>query len=107
MSAKKREMNNIHVISIVSKDPDSHLPAEMKEYYEAKDITFAEFPLHPIGRAKNLMDEMPDAEEFFKNQPLPQKEGPVEMPMATLIGEYYCKKGKKLAKLGHLKDLIK
>ena len=54
------------------------------------------------------MDEMPDTEEFFKNQQTqPQKEGPVEMPMATLIGEYYCKAGKKLARLGHLKELMK
>ena len=107
MSAEKRAMHHVHVITIVSKDPDSYLPDKMKEYYGASGITFGEFPLQPIGRAKNLMDEMPDSEEFFKNSPPPPKKGPEGMPMATLIGEYYVKKGKKLAKLGHLRDLIK
>ena len=51
------------------------------------------------------MDEMPDSEEFFKNQP-PEK-GPEGMPIATLIGENYIKQGKKIGTLGNLKDLIK
>ena len=107
MPAEKREMHHVHVITIVTKDPESCLPDEMKEYYESKGITFGEFPLQPIGRAKNLMDEIPDSEEFFKNQPSPPEKAPEGMPMATLIGEYYYKTGKKLARLGNLKALIK
>jgi len=107
MPAEKKAMHNVHVISIVSKDPASFLPDEMKEYYTLKGVTFGEFPLHPIGRAKNLMDEMPDSEEFFKNLPPPPEKGPEGMPLATLIGENYVKQGKKIGTLGNLKDLIR
>ncbi len=105
MPAEKRDMHSIHVISIVSNDPDSYLPVEMTEYYKGKGITFGEYPMQPIGRAKNLMDEMPDTEEFFKS--LPPEKGPGEMPIATLIGENFIKIGKNLGTLGHLKDLVK
>ena len=105
MPAEKRAMHCIQVVSIVSTDPDSHLPDKMKNYYEKKEIIFDEYPLQPIGRAKNLMDEMPDSEEFFKNQP-PVK-GYIKMPLATLIGENYIRRGTKLEKLGNLRDLIK
>ena len=104
MSPEKKAMHNVHVISVVSKDPASYLPAEMKEHYGRKGVTFSEFPLQPIGRAKNLMDEMPDTEEFFKN--IPPEEGPWEMLLATLIGENYIKRGKKLGTLGRLKEII-
>lgn len=107
MPADKKAMHHVHVITIVSTDPDSYLPAEMKEYYGAKGITFGDFPLQPIGKAKELMDEMPDPSEFIKDAPTPSKEDSGGMPMGTLIGEYYNKRGKKLAKLGHLKDLFK
>ena len=105
MPPDKRAMHRIHVITIVSKDPNSFLPEEMKEYYGAKGITFGDFPMQPIGRAKNLMDEMPDTAEFFKNTP-PPEEGPKGMPIATLIGDYYSRGNEKVAKLGHLKDLF-
>jgi len=106
MSSEKRAMHQINVISIVSSALDSYLPDEMKEYYEGMGtgITFDEYPLQPIGRAKDLIDEIPDTEEFYKN--LPPEKGPGEMPIATLIGESYIKRGKKLGKLGNLKDLI-
>ena len=104
MPDDKRAMHLVHVITIVSNDPESHLPEKMKEYYEASGITFGEFPLQPIGRAKNLMDEMPDTEDFLNN--LPPENGPEEMPIATLIGDKYIKKGNKLGTLGYLKDLI-
>lgn len=92
MSPEKKSMHYVHVISIISKDPESFLPSHMKEYYISKGITSGEFPLQPIGKVKNLMDEMPDNEEFFN---LPPAEGPVEMPIATLIGDNYIKQGKK------------
>ncbi len=106
MPAEKMAMHNVHVISIVSKDPASYLPSEMKEYYGSRGITFGDFPLQPIGRAKNLMDEMPDTEEFFKNLTPPPEKGADGMPIATLIGEYYYKQGKKLTRLGYLNEII-
>jgi hypothetical protein len=109
MPAEKRAMHRVHVITIVSKDPDSFLPEEMKEYYGAKGITFGDFPLQPIGRAKDLMDEMPDSTDYFDNGPPPMKKGEkvaAGMPVGTLIGEYYVRGERKVAKLGHLKDLL-
>ena len=87
-------------------DPNSFLPAEMKEYYGAGGITFGDFPMQPIGRAKELMDEMPDSEEFFKNMPPPPKNDKLSYPIGTLLGEYYLHKGKKVTKLGNLRELI-
>ena len=106
MPDEKRGMHHINVISIVSNAPDSYLPDEMKRYYEDMGfgIIFDEYPLQPIGRAKNLIDEMPDTEEFYKN--LPPEKRPGKMPIATLIGESYFKRGKKLDSLGNLKRLI-
>lgn len=106
MPEEKRHMHRVHVVSIVSKDPDSFLPAEMKEHYGASGITFGDFPMQPIGRAKELMDEMPDSEEFFKNMPPPPKNDMLSYPIGTLLGEDYLHKGKKAVKLGNLKDLI-
>ena len=78
----------------------------MKEYYGASGITFGDFPMQPIGRAKELTDEMPDSEEFFKNMPPPPKNDKLNYPIGTLLGENYLHKGKKAARLGNLKDLI-
>lgn len=105
MPEDKREMHHIHVVTIISTDPGSFLPAEMKEYYGAMGITFGDFPMQPIGRARDLMDEMPDSEEFFKSMPPPPKNGG-GYPIGSLIGEYYVRHGKKVAKLGHLKELL-
>jgi hypothetical protein len=74
----------------------------MKEYYEARGITFGDFPLQPIGRAKKLMDQMPEPPEFMKNEP----NMAYEMAYANVIGDYYTRHGKNVAKLGHLKDLV-
>ena len=109
MPVEQRAMHRVHVITIVSKDPNSFLPKEMKEYYGAKGITFGDFPLQPIGRAKELMDEMPDSTDFFDKGPPPMKKGEkvgAGMPVGTLIGEYYVRGEKRVAKLGHLKDLL-
>jgi hypothetical protein len=105
MPEDKREMHRIHVVTIISTDPNSYLPVEMKEYYGARGVTFGDFPMQPIGRAKDLMDEMPDSQEFFRNMPPPPKNagGP---PIGSLIGEDYTRHGKKVAKLGNLKDLL-
>ena len=106
MPPEKKELHRIHVITIVSKDPDSYLPEEMKEYYGAMGITFGYFPLQPIGRAKNLMDEMPDSKEVFKNMPPPPKKDKGGYPIGTLVGENYMHHGKKVAQLGNIKELI-
>jgi organic radical activating enzyme len=106
MSGDKRKMHQVHVVTIVSKDPNSYLPAGMKEYYGAGGVTFGDFPMQPIGRAKDLMDEMPDSEEFFRKMPPPPKDGG-GYPIGSLIGEYYVRHGKKAAKLGNLRDLLK
>jgi hypothetical protein len=47
-----------------------------------------------IGRAKNLIDEIPDIEEFYRKSPPHPEKGPEGMPLATLIGEHYVKRGK-------------
>jgi len=106
MPADKKAMHRVHVVSIISKDPESFLPVEMKEYYGTRGVTFGDFPMQPIGRARELMDEMPDSEEFFKNMPPPPKENKGGYPIGSLIGEYYVHKGRKVAGLGNLKDLI-
>jgi MoaA/NifB/PqqE/SkfB family radical SAM enzyme len=105
MPEDRRELHNIHVVSIITADPDSYLPAEMKEYYSARGVTFGDFPMQPIGRAKDLMDEMPDSEEFFKKMPPPPKDSG-GYPVGSLIGENYVRHGKKVAKLGNLNELL-
>jgi len=105
MPEDKREMHRIHVVTIISTDPDSCLPVEMKEHYGARGVTFGDFPMQPIGRAKDLMDEMPDSEEFFRSMPPPPKDSG-GFPIGSLIGEHYVRHGKKVAKLGHLKELV-
>jgi len=77
----------------------------MKEYYGSRGVSFGEFPMQPIGRAKDLMDEIPDSEEFFKNMPPPPK-NTGGYPIGTLIGEDYTRHGEKVAKLGNLKELL-
>ena len=106
MPADKKDMHRVHVITIISKDPESFLPVEMKEYYGRWGVTFGDFPMQPIGKARELMDEMPDSEEFFKNMPPPPRENRGGYPIGSLIGEYYVHKGRKVAKLGNLKELI-
>jgi organic radical activating enzyme len=106
MHEEKRNLHRIHVVTIISTDPDSYLPVGMKEYYGARGVTFGDFPMQPIGRAKDLMYEMPDSAEFFKNLPPPPKEETGGYPIGSLIGEDYTRHGKKVARLGNLKKLI-
>ena len=72
----------------------------MKEHYGTSGFTFGDFPLQPAGRAKKaLMDEVPDSSDVFKDGPPPDDVG-------TLVGEYYRRGEKNVAKLGHLKELL-
>ena len=107
MPPEKKEKHGVHVVTVVSKAPDSFLPAEMKEYYGARGVTFGEFPMQPIGRAKALMDEMPDSKEFFRNISSSPQKNKFSYPIGTLIGEYYHHKGKRVARLGNIGALIK
>ena len=103
MPPEKRELFKIHVVIIVTKDPDSTLPREMKEYYGAKGITFGDFPMMPIGNAKNLSDQMPEPPEF--KPPPPPKEGEeVRNYGAVLMGESYYLQNVKVGELGHLAE---
>ncbi|MFC1839766.1 radical SAM protein [Thermodesulfobacteriota bacterium] len=97
----KKDLLKHHVVIIVTKDPNSSLPDEMKKYYGDFGITFGDFPIMPIGKAKDYNGEFPDAPEF-KLPPRKESEGP---GVVVLVGEDYYSGNKKIGKLGHLKDL--
>ena len=69
---KQRSLLSVHVVIIVTKDPDSSLPEEMKQHYGSMGITFGDFPMLNIGKAKNLQDQLP---EFSGFPPMPLREG--------------------------------
>lgn len=95
---KKRSLLPVHVIIIVTKDPDSSLPEEMKRHYGSKGITFGDFPMMNIGKAKKLQDQLP---EFPGFPPMPLKEGGGP-PGLVLVGEDYYFGNQKIGKLGHM-----
>jgi len=99
--ADKKDLFRNHVIIIVTKDPDSSLPDEMKEHYGASGITFGDFPVMPIGKAKELTEPFPDSPEF-KIPPRKESDGP---GVVTLVGDDYYTGSTKKGKLGHLADL--
>jgi hypothetical protein len=89
------------VVVIVTKDPNSSLPEEMKKCYASKGITFGDFPMLNIGKAKNLSDQLPEFAGF--NFELPRiMNGP---QVLTLVGDDYYAGDKKIGKLGHMMDL--
>jgi MoaA/NifB/PqqE/SkfB family radical SAM enzyme len=98
---EKRKLLPVHVIIIVTKDPNSSLPEEMKKHYGSFGITFSDFPMMEIGRAKNLKDQLPDPPDL---KPMLQmtETGP---PGLVLVGDDYYFGNKKIGKLGHLLDL--
>ncbi len=98
---EKRNLLSTHVIVIVTKDPNSSLPEEMKKHYGSMGVTFGDFPMLNIGKAKKLKDQLP---EFAGFPPRPQKErnGP---PGLVLVGEDYYFGNKKIGKLGRMLDL--
>jgi MoaA/NifB/PqqE/SkfB family radical SAM enzyme len=99
--AAKRVLLPVHVIIIVTKDPDSSLPEDMKKYYSAKGITFGDFPMLNIGKAKNLSDQIPDF-PGFNPPPLTNRPGP---PGVVLVGDDYYLGNKIIGRLGHMLDL--
>ncbi|MBN1905548.1 MAG: radical SAM protein [Deltaproteobacteria bacterium] len=90
-----------HVIIIITKEPDSTLSAEMKAHYGASGITFGDFPLMRIGKAKKLVDQVPEMIEYF---PPNQNEsgGP---RVLVLVGDDYYIGSERKGRLGRLKDL--
>jgi MoaA/NifB/PqqE/SkfB family radical SAM enzyme len=99
--AEKRELLSVHVVIIVTKDPDSSLPEEMKKHYGAMGITFGDFPMMNIGKAKKLSDQMPEPPDLSL---MMRKKGNGP-PGMVLVGDDYYHGSKKIGKLGHMLDL--
>jgi len=99
--AEVRSLLSTHVVIIVTKDPNSSLPEEMKSHYGAMGITFGDFPMLNIGKAMRLKDQLP---EFSGFPPMPQREGGGP-PGLVLVGEDYYFGNKKIGKLGRMMDL--
>jgi MoaA/NifB/PqqE/SkfB family radical SAM enzyme len=98
---EQRHLLPVHVIIIVTKDPKSSLPEEMKQYYGSLGITFGDFPMLNIGKAKNLRDQLP---EFSGFPPMPLKEGGGPSGL-VLVGDDYYSGNNRIGKLGHMLDL--
>jgi len=98
---EQRELLPVHIVIIVTKDPNSSLPEEMKKHYGVMGITFGDFPMLNIGKAKKLKDLLP---EFSGFPPMPRREGGGP-PGLVLVGEDYYFGNKRIGKLGHMLDL--
>jgi pyruvate-formate lyase-activating enzyme len=97
----KRRLLSTHVVIIVTTDPDSSLPEEMKKHYGAMGTTFGDFPMLDVGKAKKMKDKQP---EFSGYPPMPVKEGGGP-PVLVLVGEDYYVECKKMGKLGRMLDM--
>jgi len=98
---EKRKLLSVHVIIIVTKDPGSSLPEQMKKHYGAMGITFGDFPMLNIGKAKNLTDQLPEF-QGYNFPPRKEEDGP---PVLVLVGDDYYHGNKKIGKLGRMLDL--
>ena len=96
-----KNLLSTHVVIIVTNDPDSSLPKGMKQHYGSLGITFGDFPMLRIGKAKKLESQLP---EFSGFPPMPVKEnaGP---PGLVLVGEDYYFGNRRIGRLGHMMDL--
>ena len=100
---EQRKLLPVHVVIIVTKDPDSSLPEEMKKHYGSMGVTFGDFPMLNVGKAKKLKDQQPEFSGF--NFPLPKVgSGPMVL---VLVGDDYYASSKKVGKLGRMLDLYK
>lgn len=97
----KRNLLSVHVVVIVTRDPGSSLPEEMKKHYGAMGVTFGDFPMLNIGKAKRLSDQIPEPFDFG---PMMQKKGKGP-PGMVLVGDDYWLGNQKIGKLGHILDL--
>jgi MoaA/NifB/PqqE/SkfB family radical SAM enzyme len=98
---ERKSQFKTHVIIIITKDPESTLPAEMKAHYGAYGITFGDFPLMRIGKAKNLADQAPEMIDYFP--PNQNKSGGPRV--VVLVGDDYYISSQRKGRLGHLSDL--
>jgi MoaA/NifB/PqqE/SkfB family radical SAM enzyme len=98
---EKRKLLSVHVIIIVTKDADSSLPEDMKRHYGAMGITFGDFPMLNIGKAKNLQDQLPEF-KGYNFPPRKEEDGP---GVLVLVGDDYYSGNNKIGKLGHMLDL--
>jgi MoaA/NifB/PqqE/SkfB family radical SAM enzyme len=97
----RRKLLSTHVVVIVTKDPGSSLPDELKEYYGARGVTFGDFPMLDVGKAKKLKEQQP---EFSGYPEMPAREGSGPS-VIVLVGDDYYVKYEKKGKLGHIRDL--
>lgn len=97
----QKRLLSVHVVIIVTRDPDSSLPEEMKQHYGSMGITFGDFPMLNIGKAKNLQDQLP---EFSGFPPFPAKPGGGPSGL-VLVGKDYYSGNKIIGKLGRMLDL--
>jgi organic radical activating enzyme len=98
---EQRSLLPLHVVIIVTKDPNSSLPEEMKKHYGSVGFTFGDFPMLNIGKAKSLKDQLP---EFGGYPPMPQREG--DGPgVLVLVGDDYYSGNKRIGKLGCMLEL--
>ncbi len=98
---EQKKLLSVHVVIIVTKDPNSSLPEGMKKHYGSMGITFGDFPMLNIGKAKKLKDQLP---EFSGFPPMRRKEGTGPMGL-VLVGDDYYSGNKRIGKLGHMLDL--
>jgi len=97
----QKKLLPVHIVIIVTKDPNSSLPDEMKKHYGSFGITFGDFPMLNIGKAKNLKDQLPEFPGYKFDMPRVM-DGP---QVLTLVGDDYYAGNKKIGKLGRLLDL--
>lgn len=97
----KRKLLSTHVVIIVTTDPDSSLPEEMKEHYGAMGVTFGDFPMLDVGKAKKMKDKQP---KFSGYPPMPVKEGSGP-GVIVLVGDDYYVHYEKTGKLGRMLDM--
>jgi MoaA/NifB/PqqE/SkfB family radical SAM enzyme len=100
-SEEKKGLLSTHVVIIVTRDPDSSLPEEMKKHYGAMGVTFSDFPMLDVGRAKKMKDQQPEFSGYPK-MPVKEGDGP---PVLVLVGEDYYVEYKKTGKLGRMLEL--
>lgn len=101
LPATVKELLPVSVVVIVTNDPDSSLPEEMKSYYSKAGISFTDFPMMAVGKAKNLSDQLPDPPDL-RGMAGDESKGP---HMLVLVGCDYYSGNRKVGRLGNLLEL--
>ncbi len=101
LPGEQRDLLPVHVVIIVTRDPNSSLPEEMKKHYGSMGVTFGDFPMLDIGKAKKLKDQQPEFQGYKFDLPKVGN-GP---QVLVLVGDDYYSGNKKIGKLGHMLDL--